>query len=510
VTTKGSFSINKYKGTYTADDVTIYTDSIVYGGQIKDINAPTKEGYSFDGWAKVYQTMPARDIVINGTFTINKYQISYVVGGETIHTDSITYNERITPIDSPEQEGFNFSGWIGVPGIMPAYDVTVGGEFFIKNMQTDSQGLMYVLNEETETFELSNYEGNLTGTIVIPTDLYGYPVKGIKDRALMGAENLIHVVIPENISSVGYRVFYGCNNISYIEWETTAPVDAKCFDEPARHGNLLVYVKDTVTQVTYQGNVIVDGVAEKIVISNAQPLRNIRDFKARNISFTREFAKRTKIGTSGGWEAMMLPFDVQRVVSETRGELKPFGEADFDTSLPYWLGELQADGTFAATQRIVANKPFIMQLPNSDEYEDRYNVEGKVTFSAEEVTVLATTDVEQEKGEGYVLLGSYEGTESDNYIYALNDEEYAVGGDTYMPGGVFVAGSRAIRPFEAYIYSASANRAPYLRIGGSDTGMEDLVADKDEVWHTLQGIRLSGRPTERGVYIRNGKKVMVR
>ena len=510
VTTIGSFSINKYKVTYTADDVTIYTDSIVYGGQIKDIASPTKEGYSFDGWEKVYQTMPARDIVINGTFTINKYQISYVVGGETIHTDSITYNERITPIDSPKQEGFNFSGWIGVPGIMPAYDVTVGGEFFIKNMQTDSQGLMYVLNEETETFELSNYEGNLTGTIVIPTDLYGYPVKGIKDRALMGAENLIHVVIPENISSVGYRVFYGCNNISYIEWETTAPVDAKCFDEPARHGNLLVYVKDTVTQVTYQGNVIVDGVAEKIVISNAQPLRNIRDFKARNISFTREFAKRTKIGTSGGWEAMMLPFDVQRVVSETRGELKPFGEADFDTSLPYWLGELQADGTFAATQRIVANKPFIMQLPNSDEYEDRYNVEGKVTFSAEEVTVHATTDVEQEKGEGYVLLGSYEGIESDNYIYALNDEEYTVGGDTYMPGGVFVAGSRAIRPFEAYIYSASANRAPYLRIGGCDTGMEDLVADKEDVWHTLQGIRLSGRPTERGVYIRNGKKVMVK
>ena len=73
-----------------------------------------------------------------------------------------------------------------------------------------------------------------------------------------------------------------------------------------------------------------------------------------------------------------------------------------------------------------------------------------------------------------------------------------------------MAGSRDIRPFEAYIYSASANRAPYLRIGGCDTGMEDLVADKEEVWHTLQGIRLSGRPTERGVYIRNGKKVMVK
>ena len=50
-----------------------------------------------------------------------------------------------------------------------------------------------------------------------------------------------------------------------------------------------------------------------------------------------------------------------------------------------------------------------------------------------------------------------------------------------MPVGVFVAGSCDIRPFEAYIYSASANRAPYLRIEGCDTGMEDLVADKEEV-----------------------------
>ena len=514
VITIGLFSINKYKVTYTADNVTIYTDSIVYGGEIKDINAPTKEGYSFGGWEKGYQTMPAFDIVVNGTFTINKYQISYVVGGETIHTDSITYNERITPIDNPEKEGFNFSGWIGVPGTMPAYDVTVGGEFFIKNMQTDEQGLMYVLNEETETFELSNYEGMLTDTIVIPSDLYGYPVNGIKDRALMGAEELVSVIIPANITSVGYRVFYGCNNISYIEWETTAPVEAKCFDEPARHGNLLVYVKDTTTKVTYQGNVIIDGVAENITISDEQPLRNIREFKAKNISFTREFTKKSKIGVSGGWEAMIIPFDVQSIVSKEKGELKLFGEADFTTSLPYWLGELQADGTFAATQRITANRPFIMQLPNSDEYRDIYNVEGEVTFSATDVTVYPTTDMEQEVGNGYVMLGSYEGTTADSHVYALNDEEYTADGETYMAGSIFVANSRDIRPFEAYVYTTNAGRAPYLRVGNAgETGIGHSTFN---VQHSTKIYDLTGRKvlnTENlkgGIYIVNGKKVVIK
>ena len=511
VTTIGSFSINKYKVTYTADNVTIYTDSIVYGGQIKDIASPTKEGYSFGGWEKNHQTMPAYDVVINGTFTINKYQISYVVGGETIHTDSITYNERITPIESPEQEGFTFSGWIGVPGIMPAYDVTVGGEFFIKNMQTDSQGLMYVLNEETETFELSNYEGNLTGTIVIPADLYGYPVNGVKERALMGAENLIAVVIPENVSSVGYRAFYGCNNLSYIEWETTAPVDAACFDEPARHGNLLVYVKDAATEVTYQGNVIVDGVAERIAITNEQPLRNIREFTARNITFTRQFTKKTERGVAGGWEAMIIPFDVETVTSENRGELKPFGEADFTTSLPYWIAQLQADGSFAYIDSIKANRPFIMEVPNCDEYQDIYNVEGAISFGAENVTVYVTTDMNHDMGNGYTMMGNYEGTASDGYVYALNDEEYAADGDVYLPGGVFVADSRDIRPFEAYIYSNQPTAAPYLRIGKKGaTDIDNLLIQRtDDAWYNLQGVRLSGKPTERGVYIINRKKVVI-
>ena len=142
---------------------------------------------------------------------------------------------------------------------------------------------------------------------------------------------------------------------------------------------------------------------------------------------------------------------MQKVESKERGELKPFGEADFTTSLPYWLGELQPDGTFATTESIVANKPVIILLPNSDEYEDRYNVEGDVTFSAENVTVHTTLDIEEAKGEGYTMLGSYEGTPAGSHIFALNDEEYTADGNTYLLGGIFVSNSRDIRPFEAQL-----------------------------------------------------------
>ena len=378
---------------------------------------------------------------------------------------------------------------------------------------TDEQGVVYSVNEDMKEYVVSDFSDNLTSDIVIASEIYGLPVTGIKERAFAVADGLRSVVIPGNIKEVGKYAFYGCRNLLTVEWNTTATVDANCFDIPEYHGNMLVFVDNANTKVTYEGNAIVDGVADQITFADGKAFRNPKQFTARNITFIREFTKKTKIGVAGGWEALVVPFDVQRVVSENRGELKPFGEADFTSSLPYSLGELKADGTFAITQRITANKPFIMQLPNSDEYEDIYNIEGKVTFSAENTTVHATTNITQEVGNGYVMHFSYEGTPADRRIYALNEEEYAADGEVYMPGGVFVANSRDILPFEAYVYSSQITLAPYLRIGGKvDTGLGcPTLNPQDSTIYDLTGRKmLKTENLKGGIYIVNGRKVIIK
>lgn len=513
VTIYGKFTINKYKLTYTLEGIQYYTDSLEYGAEIVEQEWPVKEGYTFSGWGDLPSTMPANNVVAEGMFHINKYKITYIVEGETLHTDSITFNERISPIDYPEKEGFTFSGWIGIPTVMPASDVTTGGEFFINTTQIDSQGLVYSLNESTEAFEVSNYEESLAGRIVIPEDLYGYPIKGIDSRAFMGAEELTTIVIPASITSIGSKAFYGCLNLQVIEWNTTAPLEEASFEEPERHNNLLIYVKDPTTKVTYKGNVVVDGVAEQITLYDGIPLCNTRDFTARSVKFTREFTKKTQIGVAGGWEALVLPFDVQTVTSETRGLLKPFGQADFDKSLPYWVAEFQSDGSFAYVETIKANTPFIMEVPNSDEYQDIYNVEGNITFSSENVTVHSTMNISEPTGNGYTLQGSYEGVSSDSRVYALNDVEYTLeDGSVSLAGSVFVADARDILPFEAYIYGNQVSRAPYMRISGKNgTGLNAVVLDaSDDSWYTLQGVRLNGRPQEKGLYIYKNQVVYVK
>ena len=507
----GSFAIQTYKVIYMIDGVEYHTDQVAFGAAIPPMANPTKEGHTFSGWSEKPQTMPAENITVTGSFTVNVYLFTYTVNGEVYHTDSIAYGEAIVPIEQPVKEGYKLSGWVNIPETMPAHDVTINGIFVLADRHTDEQGLVYEMNASYDAFEVSGYTDDLVPDVVIPTELYGLPVNAIQPRALAFTLNLTSLVIPSTIQSVGKNSLGGNETLLTIEWNTTAPMHAECFSRPSNYNNMLVYVADATTEIGFQGNVIVNGAIDQLTLIDGYPFRNIREFTARKISFTRNFAKKNQLGVSSGWEALVLPFDVQKVESKERGELKPFGEADFTTSLPYWLGELQPDGTFATTQSIVANKPVIILLPNSDEYEDRYNVEGDVTFSAENVTVHTTLDIEQAKGEGYTMLGSYEGTPAGSHIFALNDEEYTADGNTYLLGGIFVSNSRDIRPFEAYVYNTNAGRAPYLRIGQENaTGINHSTFNvQPSTIYDLTGRKvLNVDKMKSGIYIMNGNKVI--
>ena len=508
----GSFSVMTYRITYIVDGEVYHTDNVVYGATIPPMAEPAKEGHTFSGWSEIPESMPAEDITVTGSFTVNVYLFTYEVDGEVYHTDSIAYGEPIVPIEQPVKEGYKLSGWVNIPETMPAHDVTISGIFILADRHTDEQGLVYELNASYDAFEVSGYTDDLVPDVVIPTEIYGLPVNAIQPRALAFTINLQSLVIPSTIQSVGKNSLGGNETLLTIEWNTTAPVDAACFSRPSNYGNMLVYVPDATTEVTFQGNVVVDGVIDQLSLVDELPFRNIHAFTARHITYTRNFDKKNTIGVSSGWEGLVIPFDVQKVESKEKGELKPFGEADFVTSLPYWLGELQPDGTFAITKGITANKPFIMQLPNSDEYEDRYNVEGDVTFSAENVTVHTTLDIEKPNGEGYTLLGSYEGTPAGSHVYALNEEEYTADNDTYLLGGIFVNNSRDIRPFEAYVYNINATSATYLRISehvGTSIKLSTVNGQQSTEIYDLMGRKvLNIENMKSGVYIVNGNKMI--
>ena len=68
---------------------------------------------------------------VKGTLTINPgvYKLTYTVDGEVYKTYDIEYGSTITPEAEPTKDGYIFSGWSEIPATMPAHDVTVTGTF---------------------------------------------------------------------------------------------------------------------------------------------------------------------------------------------------------------------------------------------------------------------------------------------------------------------------------------------------------------------------------------------
>ena len=131
VTVTGSFAINIYKAVFKIGDEVIATKEVVYGEPIPEVDAPEKEGHTFAGWQSVPETMPAHDIEIYGSYTVNIYKLTYILDGEEYKTFDVAYGTAIEPEAAPVKEGHSFSGWEGLPETMPAHDVTVTGSFAI-------------------------------------------------------------------------------------------------------------------------------------------------------------------------------------------------------------------------------------------------------------------------------------------------------------------------------------------------------------------------------------------
>ena len=140
VTITGTFTINKYLLTYMVDGEVFKSDSIVYNTVLTPEAEPFKEGYTFSGWSEIPETMPAHDVTITGTFTINKYLLTYMVDGEIVKSDSIEFNTAITPLEEPTKEGYTFTGWSEIPETMPSRDVEITGNFYLYgDVNTDEE-----------------------------------------------------------------------------------------------------------------------------------------------------------------------------------------------------------------------------------------------------------------------------------------------------------------------------------------------------------------------------------
>lgn len=304
--------------------------------------------------------------------------------------------------------------------------------------------------------------------------------------------------------------------IAAIVWEGNDALTADMLsgiDNP----NLLVFVNEASKAPAGVQNVVVNGVAEEIILTDASGNNNFycpQSFMARSISYSRDFSQTTEIEECRGWETISLPFTVQNITHETHGALVPFGGEN--DGYPFWLRQLSDNGLARATQ-IEANKPYLISMPNSIIYPAEYNQNGIVTFSSSNVTVPETS-AQSDSYAGVTLTAAFQQVAQGNNIYALNVGEAR---GEYPEGSVFEQNYRDIRPFQAYTTHTAGARG-FISLeslgGGNDdaTGIKDLriqnseLRDSDGFWYSLDGRRLNAKPTKKGVYVKDGRKIVIK
>lgn len=155
ITVTGSFTPNIYQVTYMVDGEVYKVDSVAYGSPFRVEPVPVKEGYNFIGWESVPATMPASDVVLTGTFVINKdnkFNLIYLVDGQEYKRVVLSFGDVIELVPEPVRVGYTFSGWSVVPETMPLQDVTVQGEFIV-----NSYTLTYMVDGEVYATEVLAY-----------------------------------------------------------------------------------------------------------------------------------------------------------------------------------------------------------------------------------------------------------------------------------------------------------------------------------------------------------------
>lgn len=255
-------------------------------------------------------------------------------------------------------------------------------------------------------------------------------------------------------------------NVTSIDMRkaSTLGVDINKFFEN-KNPNTIVYAKENYEHA----NVVVNGTAKSLELTDAKAFNAPEGFKAESVKLTRDV--QSKINS------FVLPFEV------TADEL---GATKVATYKGCDLGNV---ANFETAEKVGANTPFLTM----DVAEDKAAVAKELNFTNKDIVA---THPDFGKGEGFV------GVYTKTYVkdkYGINSEgKLQKGGE-----GAYVDA------FHAYLNVPEVVGVAFN--GSTPTAINGVAADKvdNTAVYDLSGRRVYGK-LQKGLYIMNGKKVVVK
>ena len=339
------------------------------------------------------------------------------------------------------------------------------------------------------------YHSSITSVVILNG------VTSIGNYAFQNCTGLASVIIPASVTNIGDAVFDGCSNASLTVPTSVTSVGADAFNG--------------VYKVTYK-----------------------RTFNC------------------GVAATVCLPFSVTSAEAAEVGKFYTFAGIDKTTNAK-WTVVMEETGLEPniMTTDLDANTPylFIPDTPTGKSAGEAY----EITFSGSGTTTIAGQTNWEEASEGtWTFQGVYESikwtddTTDPEYnsahaadlskVYGFAAQNYEAPDDdhdgqpdyTVSPGDFVKAMAGAsIAPFRAYLKftpsagsrTRGADELPATmsvrlvnRNGSTPTGIVDIehgtlnIEHSADAWYSLDGRRLSSKPATKGVYINNGKMIVLK
>ena len=224
-----------------------------------------------------------------------------------------------------------------------------------------------------------------------------------------------------------------------------------------------------------------------------------------------------KVMTVKEWYAMVLPFEVDPLkMANAFGRYVIFNVLNTDAT---------DDGNFKfklTIDAIPAGTPFLIKFAGDEDDVVNWNTFATATYGTVEISdEITDTETEYVDFTGTYVSKDLQGLKGDNggeKVWWLAQKAYKGDNNWKKPK----TNKHTAAPMEAYLTAEGktwTSYAPNITVedfDGQTTAIQTLNAEQinglnvvSEGWYTLQGVKLDSAPTQKGIYIFNGKKVAV-
>ena len=214
---------NTYTVHFDTDGGTTVKDMIV--SVIERSPSTTKNGYTFAGWYtdKTFSNKISFPYNVTKAQTLyakwekNTYTVHFDTDGGTTVKDMIVSVIERSP--STTKNGYTFDGWYTDKTfrykVTFPYDVTKEQTLYAKWTQNEPGEIVFTVDGSGVLTGVSGLTGS-NMTVEIPAEVNGIAVREIGKDVFRGNKNIGSLVIPDSVTTLGYRMCSGCTALREV------------------------------------------------------------------------------------------------------------------------------------------------------------------------------------------------------------------------------------------------------------------------------------------------------